>query len=203
MTVFRFLLGFSFGLSSSFAHAHLSSGGMSDFYVGVLHTVESLQSLLTLLVLGLFLSQQAAQQGLTRINRSIFLFFVTIIIGVFIFTGGTHFSSIVLVNLTAIIVLGILVAFAKKLPVLVVYLVTLPMGLIHGYVIGTAIDPGRSIMLYAIGVGLVSFFSILFVCVLTDRAVLSERVWPPIIIRVLGSWLAAIGIMMTAFLLRL
>ena len=98
-------------------------------------------------------------------------------------------------NRSSLVVLGLLVASARPLPSgLVIGIATL-IGVSHGYENGLEITAALSPLLYSAGVASTG----LVVVTLVSAASLHPRpAWVGIAVRVAGSWVAAIGLMMIA-----
>ena len=96
-------------------------------------------------------------------------------------------------------ILGALVAIDPKLPPVAVTALTGLYGGLHGLLNGSA--------LAVIGAGLLSLFGIvvtvLIMALLVSAAVVSLRAaWARIAVRVAGSWVAAVGMLMFGWMIR-
>jgi hydrogenase/urease accessory protein HupE len=97
------------------------------------------------------------------------------------------------------LILGTLVAADLRLPPTAVTAVAVGLGLVHGCLNGVAMRQAG-----AGGVGLLGIMATLFVLVALVAAlvVALQRPWTRIVVRVTGSWIAAIGLLMLGWSLR-
>ena len=95
-------------------------------------------------------------------------------------------------------VLGGLVAADLCLPTAAVVGVTITLGLVHGFLNGSVLKEGVGML------GLVGIATILFILITVASAgvVALERAWTRIAVRVVGSWIAAVGMLMFGWSLR-
>ena len=105
--------------------------------------------------------------------------------------GGSQFPPFPF-EAVAFIMVGILVATDLKIPRSLLLFLTLPLALLHGYLNGIVMKTGPGLP------GLLGITGALFVLLaLVSAVVLSlERYWMRIGIRVLGSWITAVGMLM-------
>jgi len=96
------------------------------------------------------------------------------------------------------ILLGILIAADLRLPTNVFTVLVVVVGLVHGFFNGIALKSGPGAL------GLVGIMVVLFVLVALAAAfVLSLKpLWARIVIRVAGSWVTAMGILMLGWFIR-
>ena len=98
----------------------------------------------------------------------------------------------------SILVLGGLVAADLCLPAGAVAVLAIALGLVHGFLNGTVLREGPGTL------GLIGIMAVLFVVVALGSAfVLSlDKSWARVAVRVAGSWIAAIGLLMLGWALR-
>jgi hydrogenase/urease accessory protein HupE len=173
------------------AAAHLVTTGLGPFYDGISHLVLTPEDLLSVLALSLLAGLSGPRYGRT----------VLFVLPVAWFCGGllglSRSSELLMPALTAstLLVLGALVALDRKLPLPLVIGLAAGLGLFHGYANGTA-------KLGALGLSGVA--ATLFVAVaLVAAFVLSlRRPWTRVAVRVAGSWLVAISMLMLGWTFR-
>ena len=182
-------------LYPSISWAHLVNTGLGPFYDGVSHLAMSPDDLLSALALALLAGFSGARAG----RHVLFLLpLVWLVGGMF----GLQFEqevSLALFSILSFLVTGALVALGRKLPLLLISGLTFCFGLLHGFLNGTAIAQ--------VGGGFLALFGIaLAVFVLTalfSALVVSLRAqWARVTVRVAGSWIAAIGLLMLGWAYR-
>ena len=174
-------------LIPSEAAAHLVSTGMGPVYDGIGHLFLTPEDLIPTLGVALLGGLRGPATG------RVLLFCVPLVwLGGGIFgLGGNQFPPFPLEAL-AFILVGILVATDLKIPRSFILLLTLPLALLHGYLNGLVMKTGPGLP------GLLGITGALFVLLaLVSALVLSlERYWMRIGVRVLGSWITAVGMLM-------
>jgi urease accessory protein len=165
--------------------------GVGDFYAGILHPLTAIESLLPMIALSLFAGQQVRKSAIIIVA----VFPISLMAGAAL--GGLARSPAIAgwINLGSMAVLGLLVAVARPLPaVLVVALSAVlgtTIGLANGAEIGRQVSPYRFIPGLALAGLLVVSYGI--GCVRALR-----QPWLQVGFRVLGSWIAAVGILVLA-----
>jgi hydrogenase/urease accessory protein HupE len=178
----------------SVAAAHLVSTGMGPVYDGIGHLLLTPEDLVPALALALYAGLRGAASG----RRAMFL------LPTAWFLGGLAGSAL---NITvgsvlpalSFLLLGVLVAADLGLPAAAVSAVAIALGLIHGFLNGAALREGAGTL------GLVGIMVMLFVIfTLVSAFVVSlEKHWARVAVRVAGSWIAAIGILMFGWAIKL
>jgi urease accessory protein len=153
------------------AEAHLVTTGLGPLYDGISHVLLSPDDLLPILAM----SMLAGLNGPAAGRRTLF--------GLL---PGT-------MTCVSFLVLGALTAADRRLSPAVVLGIAVAVGLLHGWLNGTGIAAVQREALGLAGIG-----SAIFVVVaLASGFVMSLRiVWMRIAVRVAGSWVAAIGLLM-------
>jgi urease accessory protein len=160
-----------------------------DFYGGVLHPLTALEHALPILALGLL----AGQQGERAARWLVLVFPFALLTGAALAPVMHSLPSMSFVNAASFVVLGLLVAAGQHLPLpLLIALGTL-FGLSHGYENGRAMGPETAIHLFIPGVAVAGALVTALVSAATID--LAARTWARVGVRVVGSWIAAIGIM--------
>jgi hydrogenase/urease accessory protein HupE len=177
----------------SYASAHLVTTGLGPVYDGIGHLVMTPEDLVPALAIALFAGLRGAAPG----RRALF------VLPLAWFTGG--FLGVVIEGLPTLpvagisfFILGVLVAADLKLSPKWVTAVVIVVGLVHGVLNGVALKEGAGIL------GLIGIMATLFVIVAIVSAfiVSLKKPWTRIAVRVAGSWVAAIGMLMFGWLMR-
>ena len=171
--------------SSAFAHP---MKGVGDFYAGMLHPVVSIEMILPLIALGLFAGQQRRETAIGVLA----VFPTAILVGTFLtfMRPVPSFIATAILSMTA--VTGLLIALSKRLPVAIPIAVAVLLGLAIGWSNASEITPQISPARFVAGLALVG----LLVASYGVGLVRSLKVdWSQIAVRVAGSWLAAVGIL--------
>jgi hydrogenase/urease accessory protein HupE len=180
-------------LRPSDAAAHLVTTGMGPVYDGIGHLLLTPEDLVPVLALALFAGLRGAAQG----RRAMFLLPVAWLAGGLIGLRVTATPAFPVPALSFLI-LGALVAADLQLPANGVAVLAVVLGLVHGVLNGAALRQGAG------GLGLLGIMAALFVLVaLASAFVVSlERPWTRIAVRVVGSWVAASGLLLLGWAFR-
>jgi urease accessory protein len=103
-----------------------------------------------------------------------------------------------LVNVVSMLVLGALVAAELPMPLAAYVALGAVLGLTHGYANGGALVPPIRPLPFVSAVGLAGFLAAICGFALADSLVRRGIPWLRIAVRVAGSWVAAIGILVLA-----
>ena len=175
--------------------AHLVNSGIGPFYDGVSHFALSVEDILPALALALLAGQRGARAG----RLALFLLPGAWLAGGL--AGLVHPSSVSSAALTTVsfLVLGGLVALDARLTPGGVAGLACAVGLVHGYLNGSAMAAAR-----LGGLGLAGIVATLFVVVALASAlvVALRRPWTRVAVRVAGSWIAAIGLLLLGWSFR-
>jgi urease accessory protein len=177
------------------SHAHLVNTGLGPFYDGVSHFALTPEDLLPALALALLAGQRGSRAGRLALFALPGAWLAGGVAGLAV-PGISSASALTTVSLLA---LGGLVAAEARLQAEWVTGLALVLGLLHGYLNGSAMSQARLGAL-----GLCGIVSTLFVLVaLVAALVVSLRAeWTRIAVRVAGSWIAAIGLLLLGWSLR-
>jgi len=179
----------------SLAEAHLVTTGLGPFYDGAMHLLLSPGDLLGLLAAALLAGLRGTRAGRLTILVLPSVWYLSGMIGLNLpFALDLPWLSIL-----SLVILGAMVALDPKLPDFVVALLAGVYGTLHGLLNGSALG--------VIGAGPRSLLGIvatvLVIALLVSAAVVSLRAaWTRIAVRVVGSWVAAIGMLMFGWLAR-
>jgi hydrogenase/urease accessory protein HupE len=175
------------------ASAHLVTTGLGPVYDGIGHLVLTLEDLVPVIALALLAGLGGAASG----RRILFLLPAAWLVGGIIGTQAGSAPSFPVAALS-FIVLGLLTAADLRLPAWAVTALAGAFGLVHGLFNGIALREGVGIL------GLVGIAAALFVltALATALVVSLRRPWTRIAVRVAGSWVAAMGLLMIGWSLR-
>ncbi len=173
----------------SAAMAHLVNSGLGPFYDGVLHLLLSPGDLLGLVAAAL----------LAGLRGPVLLLPVVWLCAGLVGLALPIVVSLPWLGVGSFVLLGVLVACDLNLPQSAVAALTGLFGLVHGLLNGSA--------LAVIGAGLMSLLGIaatvLVITLLLSALVLTIRAdWLRIVVRVAGSWVAAVGMLMFGWLMK-
>jgi hydrogenase/urease accessory protein HupE len=171
------------------ASAHMLDNRFGDFYGGVVHPLTALEHALPILAMALL----AGQQGERAARWLVLIFPLALLIGAVLATGAPSLPSVGILNAASFVVLGLLVAAGWRLPLTLLIVLGAVFGLSHGYENGRAMTPDTAVHLFVLGVA--SAGAIVTALVSAATLDLAARRWSRIGVRIVGSWIAAIGIM--------
>jgi hydrogenase/urease accessory protein HupE len=177
------------------ADAHLVTTGLGPVYDGIAHLVMSPADLALVVALTLLAGMRGARVGRT---------FLAVLPVAWLAGGAAGLFFRVSANLEGAIaacflLVGALVAADRNLSVGVIAALAATIGALHGFLAGSALSTTPSGSLELLG-GLVA---LLVVVTLVAGVVVSLKVfWARIAVRVLGSWIAATGLLMLGWALR-
>lgn len=181
-------------LAPASAHAHLVNTGLGPVYDGISHLFLSFDDLLPVVAMALL----GGLNGTAAARRALFALPAAWLAGgvAGLLAGAAHLPA----GTTAVSLLGlgILVAADRRLTPRAVAVLAMAVGLLHGWLNGAGIAAaGRE------AIGLAGIVGSVFVLVaLLAAPVASLRVpWARIGVRVAGSWIAAIGLLLLGWTL--
>jgi hydrogenase/urease accessory protein HupE len=186
--------GLALASCPSRAEAHLVTTGLGPLYDGLLHFALTPEDLVPVLALALL----AGLRGVTHGRRALFVLPAAWLLGGVIgltVHGGVSPSWTAL----SFVLLGGLVASDARLPLGATTLLAALLGLGHGYLNGLALARP------ALGaVGLLGIVAAVFtlVALAASFVVPLRAVWARVVVRVAGSWIAAIGLLLIGWAIR-
>jgi hydrogenase/urease accessory protein HupE len=186
--------GLALTVCPSRAEAHLVTTGLGPLYDGLLHFALTPEDMVPVLALALL----AGLRGMSHGRRALFVLPVAWLLGGAV--GLTvHGGVSPLVTSLSFVVFGGLVAADARLPLGATTLLAALLGLGHGYLNGSSLtQPGLGAM------GLLGIAAAVFtlVALAASFVVPLRAVWARVIVRVAGSWIAAIGLLLIGWALR-
>lgn len=177
------------------AGAHLVSTGFGPLYDGITHFALSPDDLLGVLAIALLSGLLGAQYG----RVTLFTLPLTWLIGGLIGIRFDQEISLPVLNTLSFLIVGMLVVADKKLPLAFIYGLAMVLGLLHGFLNGTAMAQAGSGFLSLLGIAAGIF---VIVALVSAFVVSLQRVWVRIAVRVAGSWITAIGLLMLGWAYR-
>ena len=181
-------------LCPGIAHAHLVTTGMGPVYDGIGHLVLTPEDWVPVLALALFAGLRGPKAG----RAALFLLPLTWVVGGFL---GLSASSVPAIPIPAIsfLILGVLVASDLPLSPNVVVALAVGLGLVQGLLNGASFRSAGAGVLDLVGVIVTIFVLVALVAALV---VSLKPPWTRIVVRVMGSWIAASGLFMLGWFLR-
>ena len=190
------LLGIIFSaalLNPSDVAAHLVTTGMGPVYDGIGHLLLTPEDLVPAVAMALYAGLRGRAPG----RRALFFFPLAWLIGGFIGLAADT-MPVFPVSAFSFLLVGILIAADLRLPDNAFTVLAVAVGIMHGFFNGIALKAGPA------GLGLLGIMSALFVLVaLVSAFVVSLKPpWARIVVRVAGSWVAAMGLLMIGWFFR-
>jgi urease accessory protein len=177
------------------SHAHLVNTGLGPFYDGVSHLALTPEDLLPALAMALLAGQRGSRAG----RLTLFALPAAWLAGSLVGLALPSISSATLLTTVSFLALGGLVAAEAKLRPEWVSGLALVLGLLHGYLNGAAMSQAK---LGALGLaGIVATLFVL-VALAAGMVVALRTPWTRIAVRVAGSWIAAIGLLLLGWSFR-
>jgi urease accessory protein len=165
--------------------------GVGDFYAGMLHPLTALDFLLPWIALALFAGQQGRKGALLVLS----IFPVAILLGAVLALAFRQPAWLSAANLAIIPLLGLAVALAFSCPASFIVVFSAGVGLLQGLANGAEITSAISPWRFIPGLAAVSMLVIAYGIGIVRSL---EKPWTRVAVRVAGSWIAAIGIMICA-----
>jgi hydrogenase/urease accessory protein HupE len=177
------------------AEAHLMSTGFGPFYDGLAHPLATPEDLLPVVAMALLAGLGGARTG----RVVLFVLPAAWLLGMAAGGAVAPHDAVIWLIPALTITLGALVAADRRPPLAVVAGGAIVLGLIHGAMNGAGLATTKVRITGALGVACTIFV----VAALIAGAVVSlRRPCARIVVRVAGSWIAAIGLLMLGWSLR-
>lgn len=177
------------------AAAHLSSTGLGPVYDGALHVLTSPEDLLA----GLALSLWAGARGPTCGRQVLFTLPSAWLFGGLLGMSAAASAGSTVMPAIWLMALGVLLAVDLPLPLGVATALAALLGLQRGYVNGSGVPPSADGLVALLGLA-----SVVFVAAALSAAFVVQlrAAWMRIAVRVIGSWIAASGLLLLGWDLR-
>ncbi len=175
------------------AAAHLVTTGMGPVYDGIGHLLLTPEDLVPALAVALYAGLRGRAPG----RRALFFFPLAWLLGGFIGLAADAMPTFP-VSAFSFLLVGILIAADLRLPDNAFTVLAIAVGIMHGFFNGIALKAGPG------GLGLLGIMFALFVLVAIVSAfvVSLKPPWTRIVVRVAGSWVAAMGLLMIGWFFR-
>jgi hydrogenase/urease accessory protein HupE len=177
------------------AEAHLNSTGMGPVYDGLIHFLASPEDLFPVLALALLAGLRGAAHG----RRVLFMIPAAWLLGGLMGLGAAATDIHPIAAAVWFIVLGGLLAAEAKLSLRLTTVLSVLLGLYHGFLNGAGMGLPETA-----AAALLGLVSVVFVLVALAAAfvVRLRAPWARIAVRVAGSWIAASGLLMLGWAVR-
>ena len=179
----------------SISQAHLVTTGLGPFYDGISHFTMSPDDLLSALALALLAGLSGARAG----RNVLFLLPPIWLLGGLFGLRMEQEVSLPLFSILSFLVTGALVALDRRLPLLLISALTCCFGFLHGFLNGSAMAQAGGGFLALFGISVAVF---LLVALVAALVVSLKAQWARITVRVAGSWITAIGLLMLGWTFR-
>ncbi len=181
----------------NFPLAHLMTTGLGPVYDGIGYLLLSPADLVPVIGLALLAGLRGPQSG----RWILFLMPLAWVCGGLAGLDSGHTEPAFPFQCISFMVIGALVASDLKLPAAAVAFIGIAMGAVHGFINGTAIHgtgAGPAI-LELIGT-MTALFVLLAIC--SSLVISLRKDWMRIVVRVAGSWMVAIGLLLLGWTFR-
>jgi hydrogenase/urease accessory protein HupE len=177
------------------AQAHLVNTGLGPFYDGVSHFALTPEDLLPALALALLAGQQGARAG----RLALFALPAGWLAGGLAGLSLARSDSAVALTTASLIALGGLVAAEARIRAEWVAGLGAALGVVHGFLNGAAMSQAR---LGALGIAGIVCTLFVAVALAAAQVVAIRAPWGRVAVRVAGSWIVAIGLLLLGWSLR-
>jgi hydrogenase/urease accessory protein HupE len=178
-----------------YASAHLVNSGMGPFYDGLAHLFVTPEDLLTVVALALLAGLRGKPSG----RAVLFVLPASWLAGTLAGRALSLPAQIPILSAAVLIALGALVAADRRLPLALVAGAALVGGLLNGCLNGAAMAGGGFSGLAAVGIASAVF---MVTALVAGQVAALCATWTRVAIRVAGSWIAAIGLLMFGWAVR-
>jgi hydrogenase/urease accessory protein HupE len=182
-------------LGCASAHAHLEATGMGPVYDGVLHFLTSPQDL----VPALALAQLAGLRGADHGRRALFALPLAWLLGSLVGLNAAASSAGTLGAALWFLFMGSLVLADARLSLAATTGLAALLGLFHGALNGSGLGLSLPAIIATLGVAAAVFVAVALVAAFIVRL---RAEWARIAVRVVGSWIAASGLLMVGWAIR-
>jgi hydrogenase/urease accessory protein HupE len=176
------------------AHAHLVTTGLGPVYDGISHLALTPEDLVPTLAVGLLAGLGGARYGRMTLFAVPAAWLVGGLAGLVLKTAVNPYLTTV-----SFLVLGGLVAADLKLSHRVMITLISVFGLFHGYLNGSVMAQAKLGILGLIGITVTVF---VIIALVTGFVVSLKAKWTRIAVRVAGSWIAAMGILLLGWAVK-
>ncbi len=190
------VLGLALGADAAYAHAASPQAG--SFYAGLLHPLTAPEHVLSMVALGLL----AGQHGLNKGQGLLLVFPAAMALGAGLALRHPALGWVSLLNIGSVALFGGLVAATWRVPAALLYALALLFGMTHGYANGAAITPNLSPAVFILGLVTAALLVLGYSMAGTAYLLRLKPAWLSIAVRVAGSWITAVGILVLGMMVR-
>lgn len=162
--------------------------GVGDFYAGMLHPVITIETVLPLVALSLLAGQQQRERAIHLLAA----FPASIIAGALLAALGSAPSYLGVVQLVLTAGFGLLVAMARQVPSWLLVVLGTVLGVSLGWANAAEVFGQVSRFRFVAGLAVVGLLLLVYGNGLVRNL---KREWAQIAVRVVGSWIAAVSIL--------
>jgi len=179
--------------SAQTADAHIVASRLGDFYSGGLHPLTDLQDLILWAAMGVLAGSLGASKG----RWLVLAFPLGLLAGLGFVSAGPAADA------GMILVLGLLLAAAVRMPMALLCAIAFGLAVMRGAANAGDLGPETNRLLFAAGLACAGYAAITLTMAVTLAFRRPEAgasmAWRGIAIRAFGGWIAAIGLMMVGF----
>ena len=177
------------------AQAHLNATGMGPLYDGLVHFATSPEDVLPALALALWAGLRGAGHG----RRALFALPISWFLGGLVALAASATTGTAVVSALWILLLGGLLAADARLSPGPLTALAAGVGFYHGYLNGAGMGPPATAAVALVGL----VFAVFALVALAAALVVPLRAaWARIAVRVVGSWIAASGLLLLGWAAR-
>jgi urease accessory protein len=162
--------------------------GVGDFYAGMLHPVITIETVLPLIALSLLAGQQRREAAI----QLLVAFPAALIAGALLATSGSAPSYLGVVQLILTAAFGILVVIARRIPTWLLVVLGAVLGISVGWANAAELVGQLSRFRFIAGLAVVGLILLVYGNGLVRNL---KTEWTQIAVRVVGSWIAAVSIL--------
>jgi urease accessory protein len=177
------------------ASAHLVDSGLGPFYDGVAHPFVTAADALAVVALALL----SGLSGKAHARSLLFLLPAAWVVGALAGRMTSLPAGVSVVGAGLLVVLGVLIAAGRRLPLAIVIAAALTCGLILGTFNGATLVGVGAGSLAAVGTGCAVF---VMVALVAGQVSAITTDWARLAVRVAGSWIGAVGLLMLGWASR-
>jgi urease accessory protein len=188
--------------SSGAADAHIVAARLGDFYTGAMHPLTDLQDVVLWIALGIFAGSVGPERGrwLVPVVPLGLLTGLAIELGLGVGALGP------LGNAALMVCLGLLLVAGVRADTWLLCTIAFGLAVVRGAVNATGVVPATNVPLFAAGLATSGYAAITLIMALVvwfHRSAAEGRTgWRHIAVRVCGSWIAAVGLMIAGLALK-
>lgn len=183
------------GLWPARAEAHLVTTGLGPIYDGITHVLVSPDDLVPIVAMALL----AGMNGPIAGRRTLFVLTGAWLVGGLLGLVAGQAPVPGYVTAVSFLVLGGLAALDRRLSPLAVATLAVAVGLVHGWLNGVGIAEDQREAIGLVGIAATTF---VLAALVSALAVAIRAPWARVALRVAGSWVVAIGLLLLGWSLR-